>query len=232
MALRPAIKMNLLRGILAVWFLLGVCLPYFFAAGETGYSFHSKDGVSQVSAGSSPVFLAWSFIAIILFIAMSKMKADEIPAGIPSLLRRSAAFFIDFSFSLAILTSVGGLVPLLIEAARTGHFVWQFARDYSVASDELVGIPLVLLMMALMFLYFAWPLTKGKQTVGCFILRLRTTPPFGDRGAFTSEEAIRRVWFEIRGSCSFLWLRKSRDSQGRTWYDRETNCTVVLIKYE
>ena len=229
--LRSAKKKNLLRGILAGWVLLGAFLPCFFAVGETGYSFHTKDGASQVSAGSSPIFLTWSCIALILFMAMLNTRAEETAVGIPSMARRWAAFFVDFWFSLTVLSSITGLVPLLIEGARTGHFVWQFSRDYSVATDELVGIPLVLLAMALMFLYFAWPLTKGKQTVGGFILRLRTTPPFGDRGVFTLREALRRVWFEFRGCCSFLRWR-TRDSEGRTWYDQETNCTVVLIQYE
>lgn len=86
--------------------------------------------------------------------------------------------------------------------------------------------------MVLMFLYLVWPLTKGKQTIGYFIMNLRVTPPFGNTGAFTFRAAVRRVWLEFWETGSLLLGRKDRDSEGRTRYDRETGCNVILIKYE
>ena len=199
---------------------------------QIGFSFHSHGGVTYVAGGARPAFLAWVIVATILLLTLLSFRAENAPDGIPSLGRRYAASIIDFFFVLGILAPVGGMLALWIEAARTGRFVWQFERDYYVGTDELIGVPLVLISLALMFLYFVWPLTKGKQTVGCFILRLKTTPPFGNQGAFTFRQAVRRVWFEFQGGLSILQLREGRDGQGRTWYDQKTNCTVLLVRYE
>ena len=230
--LRLAAKMNLVRTIAGLWISLSLLLEYFFSSGVIGYISHWENGRGYIAAGSHPALLAWAIASIALFVCLLKVEVEEFPAGVPSGWRRFFAFLIDFWFSLAILASLGGTVPLWIESIRTGHFSWHFERNFSVPSDEIYGIPLVLITMALMFLYFVWPLTNGKQTVGSFIMRLRVAPPFGMRGAFTFRQAVRRVWLELTGMGSFLLRRSDRDSQGRTWYDRETNSTVVLVKYE
>jgi uncharacterized RDD family membrane protein YckC len=130
---------------------------------------------------------------------------------------------------LASITLVA-LVPLWLEAARTGHFTWHFQRDYAVSTDGVFALPSVLGFLALMVLYFVFPLTRGKQTVGCFIMRLKVTPPFGDGGCFTFPNALKRTYYEFSGLATFLTRKWDRDGQGRTWYDIQTNCTVVLIE--
>jgi RDD family len=149
--------------------------------------------------------------------------------GIPSRGRRIGSFMIDFWFSLLTLSGIGALAPLGLEATRTGHFVWHFQRVYTVGTDGVFELPSVLIFMTLMVLYFVFPLTRGKQTVGCFIMRLKTTPPFGDGGRFTFRAALSRTIYEFRGLTSVISRDWKRDSEGRTWYDIETNCTVVLI---
>lgn len=224
--------MNLLRAVAAFWLGLSIIiLMYVFSAGAVGFDSHSNGGKGYMAAGSHPALLAWSAFSIVLVAVLFRLKVEEIPDGIPSGWRRFFAFLMDLWFIGAILASLGGLVPLWIESRRTGHFAWHFERNYSVPSDDLV-FPLVLISLAVIFLYFVWPLTKGKQTLGCFILRLRVAPPFGLSGAFTFQQAVRRVWMELTGTVSVLSRRNERDSQGRTWYDRETNSTVILIKYE
>jgi hypothetical protein len=224
--------MNLLRALVAFWFLLSFVIEYVFSVGEVGYAVHRSDGKAQVSAGSHPAFLVWAAVGLLLYFLLMRLNAEEAPDGVPTLRRRFLAFIIDFLFSLAIVTSFGGMLSLWVESVRTGHFSWHFARDYSVPTDDIFALPLVFLAMGLMFFYFVLPLMKGRQTIGCFILRLRVTPPFGDRGVFTFREALKRTWYEFKGLCSLLRVREPRDGQGRTWYDRETNCSVVLIRYQ
>jgi hypothetical protein len=55
------------------------------------------------------------------------------------------------------------------------------------------------------------------------------TPPFGDRGRFTLREAMKRTYYEFTGLCSMFGRKWDSDELGRSWYDRRTNCTVVLI---
>jgi uncharacterized RDD family membrane protein YckC len=230
--LKSAARMNLLRAIPTLFVALSLLLEYLFSAGAVGYTAHWNNGKEYVAAGSHPALVVWSIAGIVLLAFLLKLEVEEFPAGVPSAWRRFFAFLIDFWFSLAILASLGGIVPLWLESMRTGQFSWHFERNYSVPSDEIFIIPLVLITIALMFLYFVWPLTKGKQTVGCFIMRIRVALPFGSRGALTFRTAVRRVWLEFTGMGSFLLKRDDRDSEGRTWYDRESNCTVILVKYE
>jgi len=229
---KSAARINLLRAIVACWVALSFLLEYLFSASIVGYTSEWKNGIGYVAARSHPALLAWSVGGIGLFAFLLMLEVEEFPAGVPSAWRRFFAFLIDFWFSLTILASFGGILPLWLERMRTGQFTWHFTRNYSVPSDDIFLLPLALITMALMFLYFVWPLTKGKQTVGCFIMRLRLAPPFGSRGALTFRTAVRRVWLEFSGMGSFILRRNDRDSQGRTWYDRESNCTVILIKYE
>lgn len=229
---QPSARMNLLRMVLAIWVLLVFVLIYQFSIRQIGFSISGKDGTYHVSAGSHPVLLGWSIIAIILFLAVMYIEAETSEDGIPGLKRRFLAFLIDFLFSLAVFSTFTVMIALLIEYSYTKQFAWSFERDYSLPTDSTVLPSLVILTMALMFLYFVLPLTKGKQTVGAFIMRLSTTPPFGDKGCFTFRDAARRVWFEFRGLTLFAVFKPSLDGQGRTWYDRETNCRVRLIRFQ
>jgi len=229
--LRPAVKMATLRTGAALWVALSFFLLRLFSAGVVGYTSHWEDGKGYVAAGSHPVLLAWAIGSIALLVLLFRIRAEEIPAGVPSGWRRIVAFLIDFWFSLAILASFGGIIPLWLESLRTGHFAWSFKRDFTVPNDSIIFL-LVLTTLGLMFLYFVWPLTKGKQTVGYFILRLRVAPPFGTRGAFTFPQAARRVWLAFTGIGLSVLRRGDRDSEGRTWYGRETGSTVILIRYE
>lgn len=199
-----------------------------FDIGQVGDSLEWKDGKAKVSAGSSPAILMWDAFALILFVALMFRKSNTGFSGVPSRGRRILALLIDLWFSLLTISGIGALVPLLLEAGRTGHFAWHFQRDYAISSDGWIALPA---SMGLMVLYFVFPLTRGKQTVGGFIMRLKVTPPFGDGGRFTFWQALRRTYYEFNGLSPFLWLSKDwdKDGQGRTWYDVKSNCTVVLV---
>jgi len=190
------------------------------------------DGRADVSAGSHPMVLVWDAIALALFVALMLRNSEAATVGVPSRGRRIAAGLIDFWFSLLTLSGIIALLPLSLEAARTGHFTWHFQRAYTVNTDGIFALPSALSVLALMALYHVLPLTRGKQTVGCFIMRIKVTPPFGDRGNFTFRQAIRRAYYEFNGFSPFLWLSKNwdKDGHGRTWYDIKTNCTVVLVE--
>jgi hypothetical protein len=197
---------------------------------EIGQSMQWTNGKADISAGSNPNALLWAAAAIALFILLMVRKPSPITEGVPGRIRRILSFLIDFVFSLSTTSSVVALIPLWLEAQRTGHFAWYFHRNYSVNTDSLSAIS-SLLSMALMVLYFAFPLTRGRQTVGCFIMRTRVTPPFGNEGRFTVRAALMRVFYAFGGLCR-LWRNRDRDEQGRTWYDRKTACTVVLVSDE
>jgi hypothetical protein len=226
---RSATWTKLLRLASIILVALSFVTVHSFNVGQVGNTMQWKDGTAFISAGSHPAILVWDALAIVLFVTLMLRNAITAVIGIPSRGRRIAALLIDFWFSLLTLSGIDALVPLWLEAARTGHFAWHFQRDFAVSTDEVFALPSVLVFMALIVLYFVFPLTRGKQTVGCFIMRLKVTPPFGDGGCFTFRAALKRRYYEFMGLTSLLSRKWDRDEQGRTWYDIQTNCTVVLL---
>ncbi len=198
---------KILRLVSLVWVGLSFVVIDYYDVGQVGDSMQWKDGNTAISAGSHPAMLLWSAIAIALFTLLMVRKPTGAVEGVPPRKRRIFAFVIDFWFSLLTLSTVGALLPLSIEAVRTGHFMWHFHRNYSVEGDSL-ALVFSLLFMALMVLYFAFPLSRGRQTVGCFIMR---------------------TYYAFVGLTSMLTRNWDRDGQGRTWYDRKTDSTVVLV---
>jgi uncharacterized RDD family membrane protein YckC len=224
---------KLLRMVVVLGLTLSLASLYLFHIGQVGSTASWSNGNAQIRAGTHPIMVVWAVLGICLFgLLMWRKECLEV-AGVPGWSRRIIAFLIDFYFGLITLSGLGALIPLLLEAVRTGQFAWTFQRRYAVNTDIIVSLPLVLVSMGLFVLYFAVPLTRGRQTVGCFVMRTKVTPPFGTEGRFTLRGALRRTWFEFRGLCQGTSLfRPARDSQGRTWYDTETNCVVVLVQHK
>ena len=218
-----------LRLIAFILVVLGFGIIHFFNVGQVGDSMQWKDGNFSISAGSHPAVLLWAGAAVTLFVFLMLRQPSAVIEGVPTMKRRVLAFLIDFWFSVTVTSSVGALIPLCLEAIRTGQFAWQFHRNYSVRTDGLAAL-VSLLFMALVILYFAFPLTRGRQTVGYFIVGLKVAPPFGDEGRFTFKAALVRTYYAFVGLTSALTRKWDRDGQGRTWYDRKTNCTVVLVE--
>ena len=205
---------------------LSIVIICFFNTGEVGESTQWSDGNVAISAGSRPATLLWTAIGLALFTLLMVRKPTAATPGVPTRKRRVLALLIDFWSSIVILAPVDVLITLWIESVRTGHFTWHYQRDYSVTSDGLsTGLSLIL-CISLMTFYFAFPLTRGRQTIGCFITGLRVTPPFGDEGRFTLRSALMRTFYTFAGLLTCTW---DQDERGRTWYDRKTACTVILV---
>jgi hypothetical protein len=216
--LRAAIVVFLVVGLIAI-----------FHTGPTGDSNASASGGTMVSAASDPLLIGWSVIAVGLFAVLMTIETKVTVGGTAKLKRRAAAFTIDLLFTLTILSSLAALLPLWLEARRTGHFAWHFERDYAVRTDVVI-VPTVLFVMAMVFLYFVYPLTRDKQTIGSFVMRVKVTPPFGDVGRFTFREALRRTGYVLLGMATWQWARKDFvDDEDRTWWDRKTNTRVALV---
>lgn len=219
---------KILRLFSVVFVGLGFVLIRFSGIGQIGDSMQWENGNTSISAGSHPAVLLWAVIAVALFVVLMVRKPGIVAEGVPTSKRRILAFLIDFWFSVSVMSSIGALIPLLLEAGRTGHFAWRFQRNYSTPTDPLAALA-SLVFTALMVLYFAFPLTRGRQTVGYFILRLKLAPPFGTEGRFTLKAALIRTYYAFTGGIFVFSRNWDRDGQGRTWYDRKTNSSVVFV---
>jgi hypothetical protein len=198
---------------------------------STNYSF--KDGINHktvsVSAGTHPWFILWALVALFLYGMYLKKEKDFGALQITSMWRRFWAFILDFFFSVTVLSSFLALGPLCLEAQRTGNFQWQFERDYSVPLDWLAW-PLAFLMLVILFLYFCYPLTKGRPTVGGYLLRLVVAEK-GKPVALPWPKAIKRVLWALLGFCVWPFtIIKGKDAEGKTWYDRKSGLQVM--RYE
>jgi hypothetical protein len=151
---------------------------FWFNNRTIGYVAKTKDGATSVSAGTSLGAIMVSLLFLTIYLVLVNHKLEVHNVRIAPMWCRIFAFAIDFWFSLFTLSSLSGLIPLLLEAQRTGVFRWQFRRDYAATSDGL-EVVLVLVCLCALVAYFVLPLMKGSQTVGCWILRLATVNPDG-----------------------------------------------------
>src|SRR5258706_4457548 len=163
-----------------------------------GFSQVIEAGRAHVVASSNPTAVLLSVLGLFFysFLMNVELRVGEWRAA--SLQIRMAALLFDLWFLLLCINGIGSVLSLLLEANRTGKFQWHFERDYSVASDG-VDFALVLVFFALVVLYFIWPLSRRRQTVGCWIFRLATVSANGDVLNMPLSTAARRVLMEFRG---------------------------------
>jgi len=77
----------------------------------------------------------------------------------------------------------------------------------------------------LMFCSVAYPISRGKQTVGGFIMRVRLTSPFAHKGKLPFDLALRRTWYEIRWAQTFNLLFSLMNDPERV----RTQAPAVLV---
>ena len=185
-----------------------------------------KGGSASVAAATSPRALMMGVVGLALccILLNTPVRAQEF--RIASMWRRAAAFVVDFWFAVFTLGAVFGFLDVLLEAARTGRFQWQFHRDYLVSTDGL-SFAFVFVSLAAFVGYFLLPLMRRGQTVGCWIFRLATVNLDGYVIYLPFSAAMRRLLWEFRGVCSPLKTFRKRDVEGRTFYDVESGFTVV-----
>jgi len=192
-----------------------------------------RNGVQHVVVGTS----LWAIIASALGIGLfSLLLTTELQVGeikTAPMWRRYAAFFIDIWFFVFVFANTTAIVPLLIEAARTGSFRWHFERDFSTSSDWMLSFLisfLILVGIAAMASYFVLPLANRRQTLGRWLLRIATVNADGLVLNLPLRVAFRWAYAEMSELFSpfFLWKTlREKDEQGRTFHDRESGFTVV-----
>jgi uncharacterized RDD family membrane protein YckC len=185
-----------------------------------------KNGVTHVSAGTSPLAILMSVLGLAVYCVLLNTRVKVGDLSIAPLWRRASAFVVDFWFTVFTLGALFGFVDILLEAKRTGIFRWHFQRDYLVSSDG-ASLVFVFVGLAALVAYFLLPLMRRSQTVGSWIFRLATVNSDGFVVYLPLSIAVRRLFAEFRGLTSPLRTLRKRDAQGRTFYDIESGFTVV-----
>ena len=110
-----------------VWF-------YWFQKNPVGFTSETKNGVTHVVAGSSPVVVSLSILGIFLFIFVMTREVRFETFEASSLKRRFAAFAFDCWYLLLTVVGVSSLLHLLLEAQHSGTFRWRYEIETG-ASD-------------------------------------------------------------------------------------------------
>jgi hypothetical protein len=197
-----------------------------FQENVVGFSSETKNGITHVVAGSSPVVFFVSILGIALFIFLMTKEAHIETSHPSSLKRRSAAFIFDCWFLLLTVVGVSSLLHLLLEAQCSGTFRWRYEIENGGAPDG-ADAAIVLINLIVMLMYFVVPLAHRRQTVGQWLLRLATVDAGENVLYLPFPTALWRTFMAFRGLVSPWRFLKETDAQGRTWYDRETGFTVV-----
>jgi RDD family len=191
-----------------------------------GYSSETKNGVTRVVAGSSPFVVSLSVLGIIFFIFLMSRELRVGTSQAASLRRRFVAFLFDCWFLLLTVVGVSSLLHLLLEAERSGTFRWRYEQESGIGPDGADAV-LMLVNLTAMFMYFVLPLARRRQTVGQWLFSLATVSAGGSVLYLPFSTALWRTFMAFRGLISPWRFLKETDTQGRTWYDRETGFTVV-----
>jgi|SRR5438477_7290992 len=216
---------RVLRSLTTVYLLSSFVWFYWLQGNPIGFSSQTKNGLTHDVARSSPVVVALSVMGILLFIFLMTRTVRIETLQTSSLRRRFLAFFLDCWFLMLTVIGASSLFHVLLDAQRSGTFRWSYERISGDASaaDTVV----ILINLAVMFLYFVIPLARRRQTVGQWVLGLVTISGDGNLIHLPFSIALWRTFVEFRGLISPWRLLKETDAQGRTWYDRETGLTVV-----
>ncbi len=192
-----------------------------FADEITGFVMAAALGTGFMAARSSPTALFGAGILIFAYwVAISdNARYDGTkPVGI---FRRAVAYTTDLWIALTILPTVLAVPLLMVESSLTGSFAWEFDRTNLVPTDVLVGIPLLIISIVLINLYFAYPLARGTQTPGCRLLGLSIID-FDEQDRVPLGRAVMRSFLTYLGAVGFLitiplahWSRQP----GIMWYD-------------
>jgi uncharacterized RDD family membrane protein YckC len=188
-----------------------------------GVQAETSNGNYHFSGGTSPWAIVVIAIVIVPYLVLMYAK-DEDPPGKPlhGILRRFAAFWIDFIFAMFVIGPVLGILPVLLEWRRTGVFQWYFERDSAAPGDWVQALLGVALCFGFLLLYFSWPLTRRRPTPGGCILNYRVVRDDGSPLRFG-----RAVLHSLLGFVAMGWwfiALFGRDKQkGKIWLDKVFN---------
>jgi uncharacterized RDD family membrane protein YckC len=201
-----------------------------FAEPDTGFVMTASLGSGFMAASSSPAMLfAAGLMAVAYRGSLGSIGRAEMShnAGVT---RRGVAYVIDLFAATLIIPAFLTVPLLLVEANRTGTFQWAFERTELVPTDVLVGLPLMLLGIVLLNLYFAVPVVRGTQTLGCHLVGIRIVD--FDGADVSLGRAVLRSFLAFVAACAFVitlplaWLSGDK---GVLWHDTVMDTRAVKL---
>ena len=206
------------------WIFLAIVPVIFYLADLSnpviiGSTLEWSDGRYWYAGGSSPSALLLSLVVMLSFGALMASKADEVGRPVASVVRRFAAFWVDFLISMSAIAPIAGTIPAFMEWRRTGIFQWNFARDYPASGDGIVVLSALVAVIIAMAFYFAIPLMTQRPTPGTCVLGYRVIADNNRPLRFAIALKRSALGF-IAVARIFRGLRGERDpKEGKFWLD-------------
>ena len=217
------------RALAALWLVSTIIFVFWYEGDTLGWAGYSGNGVQHVSAGTTPAALVLALVGVAIVSLVAKRELHVFDFQIAPLWRRYVAVLIDLWFFVFTYGALSAMIPLMLEARRTGAFQWAFERDYVVSADWLGGV-LVLTGLAAMVGYFVLTLANRRQTLGRWMVRIATVNVDGSAVRLPVFVALRRTYKEARelGSRASFWrMVRGKPGHEETWYDESDPFIVV-----
>lgn len=214
--------------------LLLVVGSYFGMGGGVG----AETVIAETGRSTSVFFASASLSGLVVAIVLAgfillfpRKRGTVITEQTVGLLRRLAAFYLDFFLFMLVLAPLLATPALLIEASATGEFEWEFVRDFSRPSDGWVLTPVFLFAFYLLYSYFYWHAAKQRQTIGKYLLgySLRAADETGDRPQFGRGLLLGALGMAVWPISLVLALRHEDKA---LWWDVRTNVQAVMVVHD
>jgi hypothetical protein len=204
-------------------------LPAAFLVGPStvGTTQETHNGQYHFANATSPWLIGISLMFILLYAFLMNGKMPEPGKPISGVVRRFAAFYVDFFIAMLMCTPILGIIPALFEWRRTGMFKWNFQRVTPAPSDTVLIDVLVPVCFVVLFGYFIFPLLRGRPSPGTCIFGYLVV---SEDVPINIERAALRILlgFVAAGLWPFAFLGRDRE-RGRLWFDRVTRTRAVRL---
>jgi len=129
----------LFRALAAIWLFSTIVLISAYRQNVLGYAAYGGKDV-HVAAGTTPVALVLALVGLVFLSALTGTELRVDDCQIAPLWRRYIALAVDFWFFVFTYAALTAMIPLTLEARRTGKFQWAFERDNFVSSDGILDV--------------------------------------------------------------------------------------------
>jgi RDD family len=184
-----------------------------------GVSAGWTNGGYQYGGGTAPWLLGFAVMVLALYVLL--MEATPIGPGtpFPSVLRRLAAFWLDFIVAMSIVTAPLGLLAVILERRRTGVFQWSFERETYATGDLAVAGFSVFACFAFLLFYYAVPVARRRPSPGACILGYQVLPDDAERLTFRKAILRTLLGFLAVAAAPIALFVARRQKEGKFWLD-------------
>jgi hypothetical protein len=183
-----------------------------------------------VRASLSPITLIGAIcLGLLTFLFRSKKQPLPYIPRVP-LWRRYISLCVDSVIAMAIVGPFDILLILLVESLYTGKFSWQFERIGARGYDMSIPILCGFLTMGWFLFYLSYPIVRGRQTIGHFIMGYRIA------NKRTPVSLAKAMWHNVLGFLVLcVWVISvplaACDSKKQLFHESDDGFFAELLRY-